>query len=395
MFNFSASPPLSLYIHFPWCVKKCPYCDFNSHSLRGSDPGSVPGSEYVATLLRDLESELPRIWGRNVDTIFMGGGTPSLFAPEDLDRLLSSLRALLNIKPDTEITLEANPGTVDQSRFQEYRNLGINRLSLGIQSFNNQNLTSLGRIHDGGDARKAIEAANQAGFQNLNLDLMFGLPAQGIEQALHDLDVALSYNPSHLSHYQLTIEPNTLFHHSPPTLPGDDASYAMQEECHAVLNQRGYTHYEVSAFSRPGMQCRHNLNYWKFGDYLGLGAGAHGKITHVPDQTIQRYWKQKQPEKYMRTAGSEECIGDKRNLNRHDAGFEFFLNALRLIEGFSASLFQQNTGLPLAQFSETIANAESNGWLERDMQMIKPTETGQKFLNDLVELFLPEPHHAT
>lgn len=386
MFQFTTLPPLSLYIHFPWCVRKCPYCDFNSHELKNE----LPEQQYIDALLADLDQELPAVWGRPIVSIFMGGGTPSLFSPESMDKLLSGLRARLNFNTDIEITMEANPGTAEQSKFSEFYHTGINRLSIGIQSFNNDHLQKLGRIHDRKDALRAAEIAHDAGFENFNLDLMFGLPGQNCHQALDDIKTAIALEPTHLSHYQLTIEPNTLFYHQPPTVPDDDISWQIQEQCQAEMAKHGYNQYEVSAYAKADKQCRHNRNYWQFGDYLGVGAGAHDKITLPQQQCIQRKWKVKQPKQYLETAATEPSLQGQRQLSRHDAAFEFMMNALRLTDGFESQLFTQNTGLPITIIEKTLREAEQKGWLTWNTHQIKPTENGQRFLNDLIELFLPE-----
>ncbi len=385
MFNFSTLPPLSLYIHFPWCVRKCPYCDFNSHAVKGD----IPETDYINALITDLEQELPLIWGRPINSIFLGGGTPSLFTPEVLDRLFSALRARLAFAPDIEITLEANPGAIERERFSEYRAVGINRLSIGVQSFNNDQLQALGRIHNRRDAYNAAEAAHAAGIDNFNLDLMFALPRQTLPQALSDLDEAMALEPAHLSWYQLTIEPNTLFHQQPPTLPDDEHSWEMQQQGRAKLATAGYTQYEVSAYAR-GAQCLHNLNYWRFGDYLGIGAGAHGKISQANTQTICRRWKIKQPTAYLSQAGSEERLGGTQVLSENDAALEFMMNALRLQQGFPTELFMQHTGLSLDLIEEPLIAAEDRGWILRRKDQIMPTEDGQRFLNNLLGLFLPD-----
>jgi oxygen-independent coproporphyrinogen-3 oxidase len=376
VFRFQSLPPLSLYIHIPWCVRKCPYCDFNSHAIRDG----LPEAAYADALLRDLESQLPRVWGRRLETVFIGGGTPSLFAPETMDRLLSGLRARLPLRPDAEITLEANPGTVEQGRFRELRAAGINRLSIGIQSFDDGLLRGIGRIHDGREARAAAEAAHAAGFDNLNLDLMFALPGQGLEQALADLDTAMALEPTHLSWYQLTIEPNTAFHQQPPPLPDDEQIHAMQEAGQAILAAHGFTTYEVSAHARAGRRCRHNLNYWRFGDYLGIGAGAHGKIS-LPD-AILRTRKPRHPRDYLQTPGQT----DERPLGPGDASLEFMMNALRLVDGFETDLFHRHTGLDTLP-EEALSRARELELLERDGSRIRPTELGRRFLNDLLGLF--------
>jgi len=415
MLNFASLPPLSLYVHIPWCVRKCPYCDFNSHeasSGRSRHPASrdisaslhvtIPEREYIDALLRDLEQDLPRVWGRIVHTIFIGGGTPSLFSPEAIDRLLSGIRARLPLDQNPEITLEANPGTVELERFQGFRAAGINRLSIGIQSFDEEKLKALGRIHGREEALRAAEAARKAGFDNFNLDLMFGLPGQTTEQAVADMRTAIGLRPTHLSAYQLTIEPNTLFHARPPTLPDDDTAWDMQNQLQAELAAADYRQYEVSAYARPGYECRHNLNYWKFGDYLGIGAGAHAKITAAgdaqgcasvarggtPGATITRLWKVKHPGEYLRTAGTAASIGGEQKLSRHDAVAEFMLNALRLVDGFPSPLFQERAGLPISACEPELALAENRGLIEWDTRAIRPTPQGRRFLNNLLELFV-------
>jgi oxygen-independent coproporphyrinogen-3 oxidase len=383
MFRFTALPPLSLYIHLPWCVRKCPYCDFNSHAVREE----LPEDAYIDALVRDLEQDLPRVWGRHVHTIFLGGGTPSLFSPAAIDRLLSAVRARLFITPDAEITLEANPGTVELDRFRGYREAGVNRLSIGIQSFDPDKLQALGRIHGRDEALRAATAARDAGFDNFNLDLMFGLPQQTLTQALADVDAAIALAPAHLSLYQLTIEPNTLFHHDPPALPDDDATFAMQETLQAQLRAAGFGQYEVSAYAQAGRQCAHNRNYWRFGDYLGIGAGAHAKITDATG--ITRLWKPKQPKEYMSTAGTPAGIGGERRLTRAEVGLEFMMNALRLIDGVESTLFAERTGQPLSLIQARLQAAEARGLVAWDTQRIRPTELGRRFLNDLLALFLP------
>ncbi|QBQ53165.1 radical SAM family heme chaperone HemW [Nitrosococcus wardiae] len=385
MFQFHALPPLALYIHLPWCVRKCPYCDFNSHPL----PEEFPETAYIDALIRDLEQDLPRIWGRRIHSIFMGGGTPSLFSPESLDRLLSALRARLPWAPQVEITLEANPGTVEQGRFTEFRCLGINRLSLGIQSFNNEALKRLGRIHSSQEAYQAIATAHRAGFDNINLDLMFGLPGQTETQALADITTAINFAPSHISHYQLTIEPHTYFYRYPPPLPSEEAIDTWQEACQAQLTQGGYGRYEVSAFAKKGRQCQHNLTYWRFGDYLGIGAGAHEKISDAMENRITRIWKIKHPSAYLAKAGTPEGIGGETILSPREAAFEFMLNALRLTEGVPSRLFQERVGLPISVVEKALHQAEVLEWIEWDFQQIRPTEKGLSLLNELLQLFLP------
>lgn len=387
MFQFAALPPLSLYIHFPWCVRKCPYCDFNSHALRGD----IPEAQYIDALLTDLEQDLPRVWGRPVRSVFLGGGTPSLFSPEAIERLLAGVRARVTLVPEAEVTLEANPGTVETDRFRGYRAAGVNRLSIGIQSFQPEQLMKLGRIHGRDEALNAAQAARAAGFENFNLDLMFGLPQQTLDEALADLRTALTLNPAHLSVYQLTLEPNTLFHAQPPTLPDEDVLAAMQEALQTELAAAGFAQYEVSAYSRAGRRCRHNLNYWQFGDYLGIGAGAHAKITDA--QGVTRLWKVKQPREYLDKVGTPAGLGGETRPEENDVMFEFMLNALRLTEGVPALLFSERTGLDPAGMQNSLTRAKARGLLEPDPEHIRPTPLGQRFLNDLIELFIPEARH--
>lgn len=386
MFNFTALPPLSLYIHVPWCVRKCPYCDFNSHK----SPDNLPEASYIDALIRDLEQEMPSVWGRTVQNIFIGGGTPSLFSAEAYERLFSSIRALIPLSPHAEITLEANPGTFEAQRFSDYRDLGINRLSIGVQSFNDQSLTALGRIHDSKQAIKAIETAHKVGFENFNLDLMFGLPHQTEKTARHDVATAIALAPSHISYYQLTLEPNTLFYQNPPTLPDEDPIIDWQIANQQRLAEAGYQQYEVSAYAKGKNRCQHNLNYWQFGDYLGIGAGAHGKITDAAKQTITRRSKQKQPQAFIDTAGSPLVVLTEEVISKADVGFEFMLNALRLTDGFPTPLFYQHAGLPISHIDKALQYAEQEGLLTRDIHLIRPTEKGQRYLNVLIELFLPE-----
>lgn len=384
MFNFTSLPPLSLYIHVPWCVKKCPYCDFNSHN----SPDNIPEQAYVDALIRDLEQEVPLIWGRSVQTIFIGGGTPSLLSAEAYDRLFSAIRALLPLHHNAEITLEANPGTVEAGRFQDYHAVGINRLSIGIQSFDNQALKALGRIHDSSQAIKAVEAARKAGYDNFNLDLMFGLPGQDHDKARRDVETAIALEPTHISYYQLTIEPNTLFYARPPSLPEDDPIFDWQLANQDRLAQAGYQQYETSAYARAGRQCRHNINYWQFGDYIGIGAGAHGKISSASPQQIERRVKQKQPQAYLDTAGSEACLLEQIRVDASEVGFEFMLNAMRLTDGVPTPLFQQHTGVPISSVKKPLQRAEELGLLEHTIERLRPTQKGQLYLNSLIELFL-------
>ena len=379
-------PPLALYVHLPWCLRKCPYCDFNSHEQRGE----LPERAYVAALLQDLEAQLPRVWGRRLESIFIGGGTPSLFSPTAIDELLSGLRALLPWRPDLEITLEANPGTAERGHFRDYREAGINRLSLGIQSFDPVLLQRLGRIHDGVQARAAIVQAQHAGFERLNLDLMFGLPGQSVQQGLDDLRTAIDFGPGHVSWYQLTLEPNTLFAARPPKLPPEERIDELFEQGQALLQRAGYTRYEVSAYALAGNECRHNRNYWEFGDYLGIGAGAHGKLTEPSTGNVLRLLKPRHPETYLRDpqALTENPV-ELRSLP-----FEFMLNALRLPGGVSADLFQERTGLPLKTIEPVLQQARERGLLDCDPGILRPTERGLRFLNDLLEMFLEEDDPA-
>jgi oxygen-independent coproporphyrinogen-3 oxidase len=372
-------PPLALYVHIPWCVRKCPYCDFNSHE-RG---GELPEREYVAKLLTDLEALLPSVWGRRLISVFIGGGTPSLFSPDAIDSLLSGIRARLPLEPIAEITLEANPGTVEAARFRGFRAAGVNRISLGVQSFDDAMLAALGRIHSAAEARRGVEAA-LASFDNVNLDLMYGLPSQTIEMVQSDLRAALACGVPHISAYQLTIEPNTVFYSHPPKLPEHDTCADMQLVVEQTLAGAGYEHYETSAFARPGHRCRHNLNYWEFGDYLGIGAGAHGKVS-FPDR-VTRHERIKQPRDYL---ASESTIAKEATVAAAELPFEFMLNALRLVEGFPPALFQERTGLPLQLIEGRLRDAEEKGLLERDWRRIAPSARGQRFVNELLQLFLP------
>lgn len=384
--RLAALPPLSLYVHIPWCVRKCPYCDFNSHEI--SDIAAQAGTEsrYVQALTADLEAALPAIWGRRIGTIFFGGGTPSLLSARALDDILCAVRARLPVSPDAEITLEANPGTVEAGKFAEFRALGITRLSVGVQSFNPAHLRALGRIHDGSQAQRAAEVA-RAHFDNFNLDLMYALPGQTLAQALEDVETALALAPTHLSCYHLTIEPNTVFAKYPPQVPDDDLSADMQEAIEGRLGQAGFENYETSAFAQPGRQCRHNLNYWSFGDYLGLGAGAHGKISH-PDR-ITREVRYRAPADYLRHALEDSAIAQTDAVAPRDLPFEFMMNALRLTEGFESRLFEERTGLPLTKVLPLLDAAERDGLLERDLARIAPTLRGRRFLNELLQRFLP------
>lgn len=397
-------PPLALYIHFPWCVKKCPYCDFNSHEFKPQgktiavqDAANLGRSRvgegfdemaYIDTLLRDFEYSLPAVWGRPITSIFMGGGTPSLFSPEAMDALLAGLRARVRIHPDAEITMEANPGTFEYERFAGYRAAGINRLSIGIQSFAPQHLKALGRIHDGDEARRAVEIA-LTHFDNVNLDLMYALPQQTLAEAMADIDTAIAFGVTHISAYHLTIEPNTLFAvELPKNLPDDDDSADMQEAIEARLEAAGYVHYETSAFGKPGRFSRHNVNYWQFGDYVGIGAGAHGKISS--HEGIVRQMRVKQPAAYMQAVAAGNPLQSEHKVGRKDLPFEFMMNLLRLTGGFESRLFSERTGLPVSCIQSQLREALAAGLIEQDLTHIRPTLKGQRFLNELLTLFLHE-----
>ena len=381
--NLSALPPLSLYIHFPWCVRKCPYCDFNSHEAKGA----FPEEEYLDAVRLDLEQSLPLIWGRKIYTIFIGGGTPSLMSAKGLDRLMSDVRTLLPLDGACEITMEANPGTFEAEKFKSFRASGINRLSIGIQSFNRRHLVALGRIHDDNEARRAVDIAH-ANFENFNLDLMYALPSQTLGEAKKDLETALSFAPPHLSLYHLTMEPNTLFAKYPPAVPDDDASADMQDMIASETKVAGFEQYEVSAYARPGRRARHNLNYWEFGDYLGIGAGAHSKIS-FPHRVL-RQARFKQPKAFMEAARAGNPVQEEGEITREDMGFEFMLNTLRLTGGFSPNLFGERTGMSINAIDKALNEAEAKGLLYRDHLIIRPTEFGQRFLNDLQQMFLNE-----
>jgi len=386
MFNFTATPPLALYIHIPWCVRKCPYCDFNSHEVRDI----LPEDHYLEALLADLDQELPSVWGRTLDSLFIGGGTPSLFSASGINQLLSAVRARIPLRPGAEITLEANPGTVDQARFSGYREAGINRLSLGVQSFQDGLLTAIGRIHDGSEALAAIRAARRAGFENINLDLMFGLPAQTTAEALLDLRTAMDLQPTHLSWYELSIEPNTWFYRHPPARSDDETLWDMQQAGAALLHEAGYERYEVSAYARSGRQCRHNLNYWRFGDYLGIGAGAHAKLTDAARQTVTRYAKIRNPRSYLETAQRGERLDSATPLSSEDVILEFAMNALRLDAGFTAGGFCTATGLPINAAAGTLAESIARGLLEREGDVIRCTELGRRHLDELLQYWMTE-----
>ena len=371
-------PPLALYVHIPWCVRKCPYCDFNSHERAAA----LPEREYVERLFLDLEAVLPSVWGRRVLSLFIGGGTPSLFAPESIETLLSGVRARLQLEPGAEITLEANPGTVEAARFAGFRQAGVNRISVGAQSFDDRMLAALGRIHGADEARRAVAAALHS-FDNVNVDLMYALPGQSLAMARADVEEAVRLGVPHVSAYQLTIEPNTVFWSKPPQLPQHDESADMQLALEDALCAAGYGHYETSAFARSGHRCRHNLNYWEFGDYVGIGAGAHGKLS-FPDR-ITRHSRIKQPKEYLLSRNS---LVEEREVPAKEIPFEFMLNALRLTEGFEIRLFWERTGLQISSIENSLRRAENAGLLERDWRRIRPSARGRLFLNELLELFL-------
>jgi oxygen-independent coproporphyrinogen-3 oxidase len=384
------APPLSLYVHIPWCVKKCPYCDFNSHAREST----LPVDAYVDALAADLDRDLERfgdaIAGREIVSVFFGGGTPSLFAPDAIARILDAATSRLRFREHIEITMETNPGTVEHGRFDQYLRAGVTRISFGVQSFDDDKLRRLGRIHSAAEADRAIKTAQDAGYDNINLDLMYALPEQTLDGALDDIERAIALAPAHVSHYQLTLEPNTLFAAKPPRLPDIDTAWDMQEACQRRLAAAGYAQYEVSAYAQPGRCCAHNLNYWAFGDYLGIGAGAHGKISNAADNAVTRTAKVKLPRSYLDRAARGEAFGSVDAVATAQLPFEFMLNALRLNDGVSISEFERRTGLPLAALTTELAQAREHGWLEADSAQLRPTESGRRFLNDLVELFLPE-----
>ena len=384
-----AAPPLSLYVHLPWCVRKCPYCDFNSHAvpLRG-----IPEDAYLAALLDDLEFAARGCEGRPLVSVFFGGGTPSLFSATSIGRVVERAARLLGADAGLEVTLEANPGTVERGRFAAYRDVGVTRVSLGAQSFDDRHLAALGRIHAREETLAAVDELRAAGLDNFNLDLMYALPSQAVDEALADLEQALALGPAHVSHYQLTLEAGTAFERRPPPLPDDDAAWEMQLACQSRLADAGYRHYEVSAYALPGRECRHNLNYWRFGDYLGIGAGAHGKVTHAATATVTRAARVRQPARYLAAVQSADRLAESRAVPAADLAFEFCLNALRLREGFDAVLFESRTGLPWTTVAPAIAAAQSKGLLAPGAGgRWAPTELGQRFLNDLQAMFLPDP----
>jgi len=378
-------PPLGLYIHIPWCVRKCPYCDFNSHKAEGS----LNEVDYVNALLLDLDRELPFVDDRPIETVFFGGGTPSLFSGEAIDAILSGVRSRLNLSEDAEITLEANPGTAEQKKFEAFRSSGINRLSLGVQSFQPHQLQRLGRIHGQEEALEALRLAKKVGFEAINLDLMFGLPDQTLEEALIDVETAIGLSPTHLSYYQLTLEPNTVFHKYPPRLPGEERTWAMQEAAQGLLAESGYGHYEVSAYAKMGKQCRHNVSIWEFGDYLGVGAGAHGKISFPQEGVIVRTTKIRHPQHYVDAVQEGKSVGSRAIIETKDLPFEFLMNALRLRSGFSIGLFEQRTGLSMEVLEPTLSDLKEQGLLEQSQEEIRCTSSGFNFLDTILQRFLP------
>ena len=381
--RFAQLPPLALYAHIPWCIRKCPYCDFNSHEQHGE----LPEEQYVDALIADLEASLPDVWGRRLSTIFIGGGTPSLFAPRSIERLITAVRTRIPLDFEAEVTMEANPGTFEAERFRGFRDAGVNRLSIGVQSFDDAHLAAIGRVHGSAEAKRAIESALPL-FGNVNVDLMYALPGQSLEAALADAREAVRFGVPHVSAYHLTLEPNTLFHRYPPPLPDDDVAADMQEAIEAELALAGYEHYETSAFAKRGRRSRHNLNYWTFGDYLGIGAGAHGKLSFA--DRVRREVRHRQPRAYIEAALAGKAIQEAADVEPRSLPFEFLMNALRLIDGFPAALFAERTGLSLAGVERELAAAERDGLLARDLTTIRPTPKGQRFLNDLLERFLPE-----
>ena len=382
--QLSSLPPLSLYVHLPWCIRKCPYCDFNSHEMRQQD---LPEQRYIDALLADLDAALPLVWGRSVISIFFGGGTPSLFSPDAIERLISALRARLKLSADCEITLEANPGTFERERFRAFRAAGVTRLSVGVQSFHDAHLQRIGRVHDRAQALAALEEAARS-FDTFNLDLMYALPGQTLAELRQDVDQALAFAPPHLSIYHLTIEPNTYFAKHPPQVPEDDEAYAMLDLLTERTGQAGLERYEVSAYAKPGHHCRHNLNYWQFGDYLGIGAGAHSKLSFA--HRIVRQVRTREPRLYMERALAGQAMAQEEEVKRADLPFEFMLNALRLRQGFALAEFSERTGLALTAIQHGLEEAERKGWITRDLARVLPTERGFDFLSDLQSLFLSD-----
>jgi putative oxygen-independent coproporphyrinogen III oxidase len=379
--------PISLYIHIPWCARKCPYCDFNSHQAGNN----IPEEAYIEALIKDLDESLPTIWGRPLCSIFIGGGTPSLFSASGIGTLLQAVYSRFAFNPNLEITMEANPGTFEQEKFKDFKSAGVNRLSIGIQSFQSDKLKSLGRIHDGDEAMRAVDIAHNAGFDNFNLDLMHGLPGQSVENALYDLETALRFEPPHLSWYQLTLEPNTVFAKFPPTLPKEDLLYDIQEAGNALLKDKQYQHYEISAYAKANHQCTHNLNYWQFGDYLGIGAGAHSKITDLNEQTITRLARTKLPQNYLNP--EKAFIATSKNIEQKDLLLEFMMNILRTKEGVEFDLIQNRTGLEKKQFMPFLEKVSAKGFVEFDQNHIRATSQGHLFLNDCLETFICETNY--
>ena len=381
-------PPLSLYVHIPWCVRKCPYCDFNSHAISSntSMDNTLPESSYIDRLLHDFVQEKPNIQNRILQSIFIGGGTPSLFSPASIGRLLNNLAGHVRFSPEIEITMEANPSTFEQKKFTGFRQAGINRLSIGIQSFQDHQLKKLGRIHGREESLNTVAVARKSGFENINLDLMHGLPSQSIHQAMDDLKTAVDFQPEHISWYQLTIEPNTVFYSYPPKLPADDALWAIQDQGMQYLQKSGFINYEISAWSQPGKVSQHNLNYWQFGDYIGIGAGAHGKITHAKTQSIIRSRKTRMPSAYLTTTNN--ITAEKKTLQSNEIPLEFFLNTLRLKEGVDIGTFTERTGQPISTVTESLKLAQEKGWMTKNNNRLQPTGVGQFFLNDLLMCFM-------
>ncbi len=383
------APPLSLYIHIPWCVKKCPYCDFNSHA----QVDGIPQEAYVTALLADLDRDIAdygaALGGRALHSIFFGGGTPSLFSPDSIARILDGVKHRLDFNSGIEITLETNPGTVEHGRLDGYLAAGVNRISFGVQSFDDDKLRRLGRIHSASDAARVVGEARAAGFDHFNIDLMYALPGQDLAGAARDIEQAIALAPTHISHYQLTIEPNTAFASRPPTLPDSDAAWDMQEHSQHLLAEAGYSQYEISAYAKPDRRSQHNLNYWHFGDYLGIGAGAHGKLTDAATGSIRRRAKQRTPRAYLQHAGQSRGIASEATLANIDLPFEYMMNALRLVDGVPMGEFAQRTGLGPEAIADTLARARAQGWIDNDSAILRTTETGQRFLNDVIALFLP------
>ena len=379
------NPPLSLYVHMPWCVRKCPYCDFNSHAV----PEKLPAEDYVRVLIADLEQELSRVWGRPVHSIYFGGGTPSLFAAEQVEEFLSAARARLNLWPDIEITLEANPGTIEHDSFSAYAEAGINRVSIGVQSFNDASLGRIGRIHGRSEIEQCLRSLKSSGIMNFNIDLMYGLPGQNLAQSRNDIELAIEANPAHISYYQLTLEPNTAFAANPPELPGDDIAWDMQVAGAGLLEAAGYRQYEISAYAQKGRQSRHNLNYWRYGDFMAIGAGAHGKITRASDRQVWRYAKHRHPKRYFQAVETGDWLADKCLLNSNELVFEFFLNQLRLKHGVYINDFSARTGLSWQLVESRVQQAIDRGLLEIDEDRLRPTGLGWRFVNDIQEIFLP------